>query len=64
VKLHVTGPLFLQHYRRLRETHPDAGLAGVWAIEPDEAADEDFAAKKAREEALHPDFVHLDRIAR
>jgi hypothetical protein len=63
VKLHVTGPLFLKHYHRLRETHPDAGLAGVWVIEPDEVADEDFAAKKAREEALHPDFVHLDRIA-
>ena len=63
VKLHITGPLFLRHYERLRETHPDAGLAGVWVIEPDEIIDEDFEVKKTREEANHPDFVHLDRIA-
>lgn len=63
VKLHITGTLFLSHYERLRETHPDTGLAGVWVIEADEIIDEDFALKKTREEALHPDFVHLDRIA-
>ncbi len=53
----LTGPIYV-------DGADDVGLAGVWAIEPDEIVDEDFAAKKAREEALHPDFVHLDRIAR
>ncbi|KAI95535.1 hypothetical protein T281_04965 [Rhodomicrobium udaipurense JA643] len=63
VKLHITGPLFQQHYVRARETLGDVDLAGVWVIEPDEVIDERFEKVRAREDAAHPDFIHLDRIA-
>lgn len=63
VKVHITGALYQRHYIRARERFGDVDLAGVWVIEPDEVIDERFEATRAREEAVHPDFVHLDRIA-
>jgi len=64
VKTHITGPLYQSHYERIRALLGDVDLAGVWVIEPDEVIDESFAARKSREEALHPDFIHLDLLAR
>jgi len=63
VKLHITGTLFQKHYVRSRETLGDVDLAGVWVIEPDEVIDERFDVVRGREDAAHPDFIHLDRIA-
>jgi hypothetical protein len=63
IKIHITGPLFLRHYQELRARDGDADLAAVWVIEPDEVIDQDLAARRAEEEARHPSFVHLDRLA-
>ena len=61
VKNHITGPLFLEHYRRIRER---GDLAGVWVIAPVQVIDENLAARRSAESARHPAFIHLDRIAR
>lgn len=61
VKNHITGPLFLEHYRRFRER---GDLAGVWVIEPEQVIDQDPKARRSAESAKHPAFIHLDRIAR
>ena len=64
VKTHITGPLYQRHYERIRASLGNVDLAAVWVIEPDEVIDQNLEARKRREEALHPDFVHLDLIAR
>ncbi len=61
VKNHITGPLFLEHYRRVREA---GDLAGVWVILPEAVLDRDLAARRNLESAQHPTFIHLDRLAR
>jgi hypothetical protein len=60
VKNHITGPLFLEHYRRVRDT---GDLAGVWAIAPEQVIDQDLATRRRAESAQHPTFIHLDRLA-
>ncbi|HEY5974458.1 MAG TPA: hypothetical protein VIU41_06905 [Geobacteraceae bacterium] len=64
VKTHITGPLFLQHYRAVRERLGDVDLAAVWVIEAEEVIDENFAARQAQETGKHPFFTHLDRLAK
>jgi len=64
VKAHITGPLFQEHYTAVREKLGDVDLAAVWVIEPEEIIDETFGTRKAEEEAAHPFFSHLDRLAR
>jgi predicted pyridoxine 5'-phosphate oxidase superfamily flavin-nucleotide-binding protein len=63
VKTHITGPVFQKHYLAVRERFGDVDLAAVWVIEPEEITDESFARRKAEEEAAHPLFRHLDRLA-
>lgn len=63
VKTHITGPLFLRHYQEVRARHGDIDLAAVWEIEPDAVTDQSFGARKDVEDALHPAFIHLDRLA-
>lgn len=58
----VSGPVFSAYYQEVRERLGDADLAAVWLIEPQEVADETYALRKAREEELHPFFMHLDRL--
>jgi len=62
-KAHVSGPLFSDCYREVRNRLGDADLAAVWLIEVREISDESYALRKAREEELHPFFRHLDRLA-
>lgn len=62
VKTHVTGPLFQQHYLRVREQLGDVGLAAVWVIEPEAIHDADFATRKARQDVERPTLTHLDRL--
>jgi hypothetical protein len=64
IKYHISGPLFLEHYVKLRERLGDVDLAGIWVIEPDEVIDESFAERKARDAEERPSFIHLDRIAK
>lgn len=61
-KAHVSGPLFSDYYRKVREQLGDADLAAGWLIEVQEVVDETYALRKAREEELHPFFRHLDRL--
>jgi hypothetical protein len=62
-KAHVSGPLFSNYYREVRKQQCDADLAAVWLIDAREIIDETYALRKAREEELHPFFMHLDRLA-
>jgi len=64
VKAHVTGPIFQKHYVSVRERLGDVDLATVWVIEPEEVTDQSFSARRKEEEALHPTFAHLDRLAK
>jgi len=64
LKTHIAGPVFQQHYAATRDKLGDVDLAAVWIIEPEEIIDETFATRKAQEEAAHPFFNHLDRLAR
>ena len=64
VKAHITGPLFLQHYRAVRERLGGVDLAAVWVIEPEEVINESFRVRLAEEEGAHPVFMHLDRLAK
>lgn len=64
LKLHISGPLFLKHYRQLQQTQKDADLAGVWVIEAGQVIDQSLATRQATEAARHPHFIHLDRLAR
>ncbi len=61
-KAHVSGPLFSGYYEEVRSRLGDADLAAVWLIEPEEVSEEGYALRKAREEALHPFHLHLDRL--
>jgi hypothetical protein len=62
-KAHVSGPLFSQYYREVRERLGDADLVAVWLIEIDQVSDDTYLVRKEREEALHPFHRHLDRLA-
>jgi hypothetical protein len=48
----------------VRERLGDVDLATVWIIEPEEVTDQSFSARRREEEALHPTFTHLDRLAK
>jgi hypothetical protein len=61
-KAHVSGPLFSEYYRQVRDRLGDADLVAVWLIEPQEVRDETYLVRKEREEALHPFHRHLDRL--
>jgi len=60
---HVSGALFQHHYLAARERLGDVDLAGVWVIEPEEVVEQGFQSRRSAEEAQHPAFIHLDRIA-
>jgi len=60
----VAGPVFQKHYTTARERLGDVDLAAVWVIEPEEVINESFSVRLAEEEARHPYFLHLDRIAK
>jgi len=59
---HFTGPLFLEHYLRLRDTTGE-DLASVWEITLDEVYDP--GAREGREAVAGSyDTLHFDTIAR
>jgi len=64
LKALITGPLYLQHYREVRQRLGDVDLAAVWVIEPEEVINENIFVRHAEEEKAHPLFRHLDRLAR
>lgn len=64
IEVHISGPLFQKHYEEIQQRLGDVDLAGVWVIEPLEVINETFRIRKADEEAKHPLFRHLDRLAK
>ncbi|HXW68817.1 MAG TPA: aliphatic sulfonate ABC transporter substrate-binding protein, partial [Dissulfurispiraceae bacterium] len=64
VKVLVAGPAFQQFYLRVREQLGDVDLAAVWIIEPEEVRNQDLSTRIAVESAAHPNFIHLDRLAK
>jgi predicted pyridoxine 5'-phosphate oxidase superfamily flavin-nucleotide-binding protein len=60
----ITGPVFQKHYTAIRERLGDTDLAGIWIIEPEEVVEETYRVRRAAEEAAHPYFTHLDRLAK
>lgn len=59
----ITGPIFKQFLLKARERRgPDADIAAVWVIIPEEIRNESPAARRNEEEAKRPYFNrHLDR---
>lgn len=64
VKNLIAGPLFQQHYVKVREQYGDIDLAGVWIIEPDQIIDEGYDQRPDAKNPSNPTFIHLDRIAK
>ena len=64
VKTLITGPVFLHHYRDVRQRLGDVGLSAVWVIEPEEIINENIVVRYAEEQQAHPVFRHLDRLAK
>jgi hypothetical protein len=64
VKTLITGPVFLHHYRDVRQRLGDVDLSAVWVIEPEEVINENVLVRHAEEELAHPLFRHLDRLAK
>jgi hypothetical protein len=64
VKTLITGPVFLHHYRDVRQRLGDVDLSAVWVIEPEEIINESILVRHAEEEQAHPLFRHLDRLAK
>jgi len=63
IKTHITGALFQRAYAALRAQDSKSDLAAIWVIEPLEVIDQGLEARRAREDGLHPTFIHLDRLA-
>jgi Pyridoxamine 5'-phosphate oxidase len=64
VKTLITGPVFLHHYRDMRQRLGDVDLSAVWVIEPEEVINENILVRHAEEELAHPVFRHLDRLVK
>jgi hypothetical protein len=64
VKTLITGPVFLHHYREVRQRLGDVDLSAVWVIEPEEVINENILVRHAEEELAHPLFRHLDRLVK
>jgi len=62
IQNHITGPLYEEHYVKLRQRRGDVDLAGVWVISPEEIIDESSAARRTDEERKRPNINHLDRL--
>jgi hypothetical protein len=60
----ISGPVFQEQYLQVRERLGDVDLAAVWIIEPEEIRNETYFVRKNQEEADHPYFKHLDRLAK
>jgi hypothetical protein len=64
IKNHITGPLFLTYYQKIRAAQGNVNLAAVWEIEPLEIINEGQEAQREYESTTRPFFTHLDRIVR
>lgn len=64
VKAIITGPIFQKQYTWIREQLGDVDLAAVWIIAPEEIYNQTFSVRKGQEEVAHPNFIHLDRLAK
>jgi len=64
VEVHITGPLFEEHYVEVRQALGDVELSGVWVIEPLEVIDENISFRRKEEDVNRPYFRHLDRLAK
>lgn len=64
IKNHITGPLFLKYYQKIRSMPGNVNLAAVWEIEPFEITDERVDVLREYERTSRPFFTHLDRIVR
>lgn len=62
IKNIVSGPLFQEHYVRVRNRFGDIDLCGIWVIKPEEVID--HGLRECPYIESNPTFVHLDRIAR
>lgn len=60
----IAGPIFQKNYNEIRERLGDVDLASIWVIRPEEIIDQTYRIRKETEEAVHPYFLHLDRLAK
>lgn len=64
VKALVAGPKFQEYYVSVRQQLGDTDLATVWIIEPEQVYDQTFSVRGEQEKQAHPNFIHLDRLAK
>jgi len=43
---------------------PQADLAAVWVIKPEQVLDQNPARRREVEREKHPHFIHLDQLAK
>jgi hypothetical protein len=63
VRITICGPYFEERYVAIREELGDVDLAAVCFIKVLEIEEETFAVRFAQQEAQHPFYKHLDRLA-
>jgi hypothetical protein len=63
-KVHISGPLFEEYYRRALEQPHNHGLSGVWILHPESITEETAETREKRDNEGRLPLVHLDRIAK
>lgn len=64
IKAHISGQVFKEYYKFVREKIEDGDLSAVWVIKPEEIRNETYGYRKKQEEEEHPLLIHLDRLAK
>jgi hypothetical protein len=58
----VSGQVYLERYREIRDNFIDSDLGAVWIIEPLSYAETTLEKRRTEEEKKHPLLIHLDRV--
>jgi len=59
----VNGKEYQAAYLKAQERNPENDLAAIYYIRPEEVIEESYPVRKAEEDAKHPLYIHLDRLA-
>lgn len=60
----VNGKQFQKYYEKVLKQTPENDLSTVYFIPVDEVTEKTLEIRRAKEEAIHPAYMHLDRLAK
>jgi hypothetical protein len=63
VKTLIAGSVFEKYYAFVQQRDAENDLAAVYYIDVEEVIDESYPVRRAEENAKHPLYIHLDRLA-